>query len=73
MDKCNVCGRPESEHHMFVAMPDGCTCNASAWNIGVPPVCDNWAPGERVAKHCFFCQHDEACHKKKEERANGKA
>ncbi len=62
---CKHCGRPESEHHEFVAeMPKGCVCVPATWLDVVEPACQEYV-GDGT-QYCTRCAHDKACHKPKE-------
>jgi hypothetical protein len=64
--RCVTCGRPEDEHHAFVAVersPDGCVCDPGEWltDQGIPPACAEYVADE-PGGYCRTCEHDEQCH-----------
>jgi hypothetical protein len=64
---CIECGRPESEHCVFQAVPfpDGCVCHSDgSWQLSnIPKVCDQFTKCDDDSV-CVRCEHDEACHKR---------
>ena len=66
MMNCEICGKPESEHHEFEAaltLPTGCVCDAGTWGgcqNGVTPICDKFIGGRDA--YCETCEHDWLCH-----------
>ena len=63
---CVTCGRPEDEHHPFVAavVPSGCQCEPGEWRdpLDVPPVCVAFVESEGGETVCGTCEHDRECH-----------
>jgi hypothetical protein len=62
--RCIDCGRPESEHCNFraVPIPDGCKCHSDGtWQTSIPAVCTNYTK-DHGDTTCVICEHDEACH-----------
>jgi len=67
--RCKHCGEYESEHCPGFAprtVPPGCQCDPNEWDVDeIPPPCEEYV-GDWT-QNCKRCEHDEACHRKKED------
>jgi len=73
-DFCWICGKPESEHHIFASKLEqiekqrrpGCICeiNDEGW-IPHKPICDEYKEDiHSDIAACENCEHLKECHKK---------
>lgn len=62
-DTCIHCGRPEADHHAFVAIqgPKGCNCNPKEWGnpSAIPAICGQYVDEDGL---CRNCEHERECH-----------
>lgn len=69
IDECEICGKPEEDHHDFIARkkPRGCVCDWKTWGKTPYPVCDQFIYVDDY-DYCDNCGHGEQCHINKEAR-----
>ena len=71
---CKICGVSEEEHHVpdWLEIPDACVCNWMEWayydKATIPPICDKFKGDANNI--CTVCEHDLACHERKETANN---
>lgn len=66
LDKCQLCGEREKDHHDFVPIevPHTCKCKPEDWVqvVNIPDVCGKFV--ENLDGHglCDTCDHLKECH-----------
>lgn len=74
-EQCIECGAGREAHHEFYApplppAPDGCACAESEdWDTGgrpLPAICAAFKRIKNLPGICADCEHERACHRKKE-------